>query len=119
MVLTKAVLRITDCAKTPGFEILLPADVVDDLRCHRIEEQPVDREVAALGVLLGGGEVHFRRAAAIEIWPFRSERRNLDDASALANEDHTERGADGLRALEELLHALRRGVGGDVVVLRF
>ena len=39
-----------------SFQVVAAADVVDDFVRDGVEEQAVDREVAALGVVLGGGE---------------------------------------------------------------
>ena len=48
--------RVADGADQLALEVVVAADVIDDFVGDRIEEQAVDREVAALGVVLGVGE---------------------------------------------------------------
>ena len=59
-------------------EVVLAADVVDDLLGDGIEEQAVDREVAALGVVLGGGERDAVGVAAVAVGGVGAERGDFD-----------------------------------------
>src|SRR5438094_664020 len=103
-------------AQNSGLQILLSANKIDHTIVDRVEEQTIDREIAALGVLLGGGEAHANRVASVFILHIRAKRRDFDLAAAQAHEDHPKRGADGLRVVEEFSHALGRRVSRNVVV---
>jgi hypothetical protein len=83
----------------------------------RIEEHAVDGEVAALGVLLGGGEDDRFGMSAIDVGPIGTEggdldiewawSKNVDDAKGSTNSDgSTKKG----------LHLLRASGSGDIVV---
>ena len=99
----------------------LPADEVDHLLFDRIEEQAVDGEVAARGVLLGGAESDAVGMPAVAIGGVTAEGRHLDHACRLGPEhrNHSEGGADGQGApvAEKLADLLGHGVGGHVIVL--
>ena len=98
----------------------LAADVVDDLFGDRVEEQAVDREVAALGVVLGVGERDAVGVAAVAVGGVGAKRGDFDLAGRARAEhrDHAERGADRQRAAaaEEVADLVGRGAGGDVVI---
>ena len=111
---------VADGADDVGFEVFLAADVVDDLFGDGVEEQAVDGEVAALGVVLGGGERDAVGVAAVAVGGVGAERGDFDLAGVAWAEhgDHAERGADGQRAAvaEEVADLVGRGAGGDVVI---
>src|SRR4051812_14168134 len=67
MVLFETVVWIANSSDDLFFQILLAADVVDHLVLDRVEKQPVDGEIATLGVLLGGREMHFRWTTSVEV----------------------------------------------------
>ena len=87
----------------------------------RLVEQPVDGEVAARGVLLGGAEGDAVGVPAVAVGGVAAERGHLDRAGRLRPEhgNHAEGGADGHRAAvaEQLADLGGRGAGGHVVVL--
>src|SRR5262249_37697378 len=56
LVLRDARRRIADGPQDLRFQIVLPADIVDELVFHRVEEHAVDREVTAQSVFAGRGE---------------------------------------------------------------
>ena len=60
------------------FKIFLAVDVVDDLFGDGVVEQAVDREVAALGVVLGGGERDAVGVAAVAVGGVGAERGDFD-----------------------------------------
>ena len=113
--------RIADGAKPPGRQIVLPADVIDDPLFDRIVKQPVDGEIAAAGVFLGGTEGDAVGMPAVAVGGVFAEGGDLDHARRLRPFDgnHAERSADRQRAMaaEKFLDLRRRGVGGHVVIL--
>ena len=126
LVLFHALPGVADRAQHAGLQVGHAADVVDHRAGRGVLEQAVDREVPAAGVRLGRAEPHRVRPAAVGIALLLAEggdldllrggmlaavRQHDDDAEALA---HRQRAA----LPEELPHPGRRGVGGDVVVLR-
>jgi hypothetical protein len=62
-------------------EIVAASDVIEDLAAQRIEEEPVDSEVAAGGVLALVGEGDPRRAAGGRCSRDRAEKWLLRPAS--------------------------------------
>ncbi len=120
LVFADAQARIADGADDALLEILLAADVIDDLVGDGIEEEAVDREVAALGIVLGVGECDAVGMAAVGVGGVGAERGDFDLAGGARAEDRddAERGADGERAAmaEEIADLIGRGARGDVVV---
>jgi hypothetical protein len=85
-----------------------------------ILEQAVDGEVAALRVGLGVGELDLVGPAMIGISTVAAERRHFDRVPQRRHEHHAECPAHAVgAAAEDRADLLRRGVGRDVVVLRF
>ena len=78
LVFAKPQAGVADGADQPAFEVVAAADVVDDFVGDRVEEQAVDREVAALGVVLGGGEVDAVGVAAVAVRGVGAERGDFD-----------------------------------------
>src|SRR5258708_3815124 len=78
VVFFKAGIGLADGPEELVLQIVLPADVVDDLVSDGIEKEPVDRKIPAFGVFFGGGEAHFRRAPAIQVFSIASEGGDLD-----------------------------------------
>ena len=70
--------RIANGADDAALQIRLAADVVDHLLGERVEEQAVDREVAALGVVLGVGERHRVGMPAVAVGGVAAERGDVD-----------------------------------------
>src|SRR3954465_8563162 len=101
MVLVEGRVGTADGAEGPRLKIELAGDVVDDLIGEGVEKEAVDGEVAALGVFLGGGELHFGGTAAVEVFAVGAERGDFDDALADVDEDDAEGLADGLSVAEE------------------
>lgn len=109
---------IANGADDAGVEVGAAADVVDEAAGLGVEEEAVDGEVPAEGVLLGGGEGDGLGAAAVAIGAVGAEGGDLDPAGAGGgDDDDAEVGADELGAGEESGDLGRGGGGGDVVVL--
>ena len=105
--------------RTRAVEVGPAADVVDEASVERVEEHAVDREVAALGVLLGGAEDDALGLSAVDVRPVGAERRDLDVEPARAEDfDDAERRADGDGAAEQAADLFGPGRGGDIVILR-
>ena len=101
-------------------EVGPPPDVVDDLVRERVEEHPVDGEIAPRGVELRRAERHRFGPSAVDVRPVAPEGGDLHlDARSVRAEhaDHAERDADGDRpAPEEGDDLLGRRAGGHVVI---
>ena len=76
-----------------------PTKSITSLR-RRIEEHPVDREVAPRRVFFRGREMHLGRSATIEISAIRAEGRDLELKSIFEDHDHAEMRADRVGARE-------------------
>src|SRR3989441_1044223 len=109
---------VADSADDAGAQVRQPADEVDHLAAEGVEEEPVDGEVAALGVRTRRAEVDARRAAAVHVGVVRAEGRHLERHPVLDHQDDAELRADRHGAPEERLHGLRGRAGGDVEVER-
>ena len=109
---------VADRADDAGAQVRQPADEVDHLAAEGVEEEPVDGEVAALGVRTRRAEVDARRAAAVHVGVVRAEGRHLERHPVLDHQDDAELRADRHGAPEERLHGLRGRAGGDVEVER-
>ena len=110
--------RIANRAQRLVFQIRLSIHKINDAIFHRIEKQSIDGEIPSFGILFSSREFDFRRSPAIQICAVAAKRRDFDDALVLPHEDHPKSCSDGLGVLEKLSHTRRRGVGGDVVILR-
>ena len=117
-VFADAVGGVTDGAEHARVEVSLAADVVDEPVGEGIEKEAVDREVAALGVLLRRGKADGGGVASVEVLAVVAKGRDLEFAAAVEDHDDAEVRADGDRAAEKRLHLLGARVGGDVVVVR-
>ena len=114
--------RGSPMARMMRAEVVLAADVVDDLVGERVVEQAVDREVAALGVVLGVGERDAVGVAAVAVRAIGAESGDLDLAGR-ARAEHGDRrrrrrrwpACGGGRKGRGSGRAWR---GGDVVVFR-
>jgi hypothetical protein len=93
--------------------------VVDDTIRQWIEEQAVDGEVAALSIEFRRGVGHAVRPAAIAVTAIAAEGGDFDMLMVQTHDDDAEMRAHRLGTGKELDDLLRRGAGGDVVVLRF
>ena len=81
--------RIADRADQASLEVRASANEIDNFIGFRIEEHPVDREIAARRVFRRRREMHFRRTAAIKVDAVRAEGRDLELKSILKHDDHT------------------------------
>ena len=119
VVLAEADHGIADGAEDARAEVVEAADAVDDLFRGGVEEQAVDREVAAGHVQLFVVRVdHMVGAASVAVAAFRAECRDLDGDIVDDDHDDAEGGADGDRPFEQRLDLFRAGGRGDVDVVR-
>ena len=111
----------------PLLKVRKPPDVVDHVEGLDIVEEPVDCEVAPLGVLLRGAEgvvavlVEFAGASGVVLLVggrLLAEGARLDDGLAEDDVCQAEAAADEEAPWEEALDFARLGVGSDVEVLR-
>ena len=125
-VFAEADVRVADGAQDAALEVLQPADVVDHVERLDVVKEPVDGEVAALGVLLGGAEevvlaaVEGAGAAVVlglGLVGLAAEGARLDLAVLEADEGEAEAAADEVGVAEELLDLARIGVCRDIEVL--
>ena len=103
------------------FRSAWPPDVVDHLVRERVQEHPVDREIAAGGVELGRAEDDRLGPPAVDVGAIAAKSRDLDFDARLRdggpNPHDAERDPDGDRAERQDRHDLFGGRrGGDVVV---
>ncbi len=78
LVLAEPGFGVADRPQDPGVEVGPAADVVEHLAAQRVEEHPVDREIASLGVEPGVAEPNRLGPPAVDIGPVAPERRDLD-----------------------------------------
>ena len=110
---------IADGANNSGAQIFLAADVIEDFIRERVEHQAVDGEVSALYIFFGrAGVLDAVGMAAIGVANVAAERSDFDLRGAVGDDDDSELRADCEAIGEKLLHAVGRGVGGDVVINR-
>ena len=106
---------VADGADDTGGEVGSAVDKVEDFACDGIEEEAVDREVAALCV---GGGVSFVldrfRTAAVGVGAVCAVGGDF----YAVDEHDTEVGTDGNGVGEEAGDVGGAGAGGDIVVLR-
>ena len=122
LVLAEACRRVADGPQHAGVQVLLAADVVDQLVFQRVEEHAVDGEVAAQGILAGRGKHHGIRVPAVAVGDIGAKRGDLDLEEALRRPgtehlDDAEAHAHGDGAAEQPADLLGPGVGGHVVIL--
>ncbi len=132
IILGKALIRIANSAKQARDEVGNAADVIDDQalrsdverlgksriwRGKGIEEDGVDGEITPLGIGDGVAEGDRIWAAAVGIVAIGAKGGDLDHARAALDDDHPEGSADQFGAGKELMHAIGRGIGGDVIIL--
>jgi hypothetical protein len=119
LVFAKTIFRISDGANDPGAQIFLPADEIEDFIRERVEHQAIDREVAALYIFFGRiGIFDAIGMAAVGIADIGSKRRDLNLSRPVGDNHDAEFRSDGEAIRKQFLHAIGRGVGGDVVVDR-
>gem|GEM_PF-5173865 len=105
-------------------DVLDAAVVVQHRLRGRIVVHRVDGEVAARGVLVLGAEVVVAQDAAMLVLrrvgaAGAAEGRHFQQLLAEHHVHDLEAAADDEGAAEQFFHLLRRGVGGDVEILRF
>src|SRR5579862_4263692 len=119
LVFAEAIFGISDGANDSGAQILLAADEIEDFIREGVEHQAVDGEVAALYVFFGRASVlDAIGMAAVGVANVRAESCYLDLRGAVDDDDDSELRAHREAVGKKLLHAIGRGVGGDVVVDR-
>ena len=117
LVLGEALLGMSDSPDELGREVFATAHVVKATLLDRIEEESVDGEVPAPGVLLGVvSEADVTRPASIVIFSLASEGGHLDPSLAFANQNDTELCADCQRTGKVTLDLFGARVGRNVVV---
>ena len=117
MVLGKAGCGITNGPDHPRLQIRLAIDKIVDGVGGGIEEQSIDREIAAGGVFLGGTEAHRIRASAVAVFAVAAEGGDIEHVTALTHQKHPEMGPDLVGTGEEREKLVWSGVGGDVKIL--
>ena len=115
-ILAQAGRGVADGPDASRLEVRAAPDVIEDFAGEGVLEEPVDREVASSGVVLGIGEDHLVGVAPVGVDPIGPEGRHLDGVALHANQHDPEGLAHALHAVEELSDALRPRVGGHVVV---
>ena len=118
VVLGEALTRGADGPDHPLPNVPAPAYVVDPPVGQRIEEHPVDGEVAPQGVLARVGELHLVRMAAVEVGSVAAKPGHLV-APALQHHHHDpELRSNGNGVPEEAHDLPGTGAGGHVPVRR-
>lgn len=122
LVLGESLHRIADRPDPPALDVFAAADVIDHFSADRIEEQPIDREIAARCVRFGGAEVDPVRMPSIGVAHVIAEGGDLDLPGPRRPDqrDHAERGPQrqGPPAAEERADLVGLGIRRHVVVLR-
>src|ERR1041385_1895244 len=120
-VFTKTFFRIANRADNPGFEIFLPANIIQDFVRQGIEQQAVDGEVTALYIFLRSfTEADFIRVTTIGIADIAAESSDLDGLVFTNRYQHdAELCADTIGFGKDTHYVFRERIGGDVVVARF
>src|SRR6516162_735239 len=121
-VFAKAIEGPPDGANDSGLDVALAPDEIHNLLRFRIEQQRVDGKVAALHVFLRGPRVDDAIGmAAVGIADIGAEGRHFDlrriaPIGTLGHNDHSELRSHSQAGWKELLHILRGGIGGHVVI---
>ncbi len=127
LVFHHAFVRVADRTDDAVSKVLLTADVVDHLFRQRIEEHPVDREIAALGIRFRIGERDAFGPPSIEVTPLCAESCDFNGKHTgvafrlrRQDNDHAKARADSERAAvtEQITHVIGQGGSRDVEVLR-
>ncbi len=129
LVFFEALLGAADGADDAGAEIRAAADEIEHLIRLGIEQEGIDCKVATLDVFFGGlGVDHLVGVAAVRVAHVGAERRDFHLNRFLSwvghfsricrDDDYPKLRSDGQTAGEKLLDAIRRGVGGYVIVDR-
>ncbi len=118
MILSEARRRLADGSDKTRLQVCSPADVIDHPHVQRIEEHPVDREVAPLGVVLGVRRRHPARSATVQIRPISAESGHLYPAPPHLHQHHPELHPHLARSPKQLAYPLGRGSGRHVIVQR-
>ena len=111
-------MRFTNSAEDFVAKIVLAANIIDDGLLDRVEEQTIDREIAALGVLFGGCKADAFGTASVGVLQVGPEGRDFDLALPQPDQNHPERLSHRLCIREKPSDARRRSIGRDVVVFR-
>lgn len=93
----EAAIGIADGADEAGGKVGLPAHIIEDGLAFGVVEEAVDGEIAAEGIVLGGGEGNGIGAAAILIAAIGAEGRHIKGFPAAHHENHAKGFAHGNR----------------------
>ena len=108
---------IADRADGLGGQVRFAAHIVEDLVFQGVKEHPVDGEVPALGVFLGGGEGDRGGASAIQIGAIDPKGGDFKHMIPLFQADHPESLPLGIGSFrKKRLNLVGRRRGGDVHV---
>src|SRR5208282_5115434 len=124
LVFAKAIRWAANGANDSCAQIVAPAHEIEDFVRFRIEQQSIDRKIAALHILLRGARVDDAIGMpAVRIADVRAKRCDFDlcvvsVARLACDDDYAKLRTHGQTAREKLLDAVRRGIGRDVVVGR-
>jgi hypothetical protein len=117
-IFTNACVWITNRAHDAGAHIPLAIDKVHNRAGQRFTKNPIDREVATLGIRARIREANARWTSAVEVFEILAKGRHFDRVRRLSHEHHTERFTNAARLRKDLLHFFRSCTRRDVVVLR-
>src|SRR5580693_2599383 len=119
LVFAEAIFGISDGANDSGAQIFLATYEIEDFIRERVKHQAVDGEVAAFYIFFWrAGVFDAIGMAAVGVANVRAESCYLDLRGAVDDDDDSELRAHREAVGKKLLHAIGRGVGGDVVVDR-
>jgi hypothetical protein len=115
----KPIARVADGTDDSRRQIGASADVVDDLVGLRIEEHPVDGEVAAAGILFRRRGPNAHRMSAIPILRVGTKAGDLDRMAIIKYQHHAELCSDWDGTVEDALHRGDVCIRGDIEIERF
>jgi hypothetical protein len=102
VVLTEAGFGISDGADDPGVKIGAAIGEIEDFARERVEQERVDREVAAQGIFAGVSlEAHGLGMTTVEILEIAAESGDFDVGVFVVNENDSEVRAYAIGAGEE------------------
>src|SRR6185312_6392501 len=82
LVLFKPLLRTANSSDNAGFQILLASHKIEDFAFNWIEEQSIDREIAALNIFARiSAELNAVGVASIAVTDVAAKRRNFNNIS--------------------------------------
>ena len=115
-VLGKTLARVANRPDDACGKILAAADKVDYLVVRRIEEHPVDGEVAPARVFFRRRKMDLGRMASVDISPIGTKGRDLELEIIFEDNNHPKMGADRIGSAKDLLHFLGARISRDIDV---